>query len=250
MFRSLGGAIGAEPNPHLIAERAVRATVKDGQAMQLRVHELAKELGVSSRDLLLACSEYGEFVKSASSGLPPRIVEKLRADLGSRSHRFNAQDYGNSARTHSLADVGDGGFASAYEKARGASRISTYKSHEPGAIETAIYRYAINPGRVKKGRHTPEERDRAERLTRWWASTWLPDVVDWIELSHGEHRDVAVRLSQLGLTAADAALKLGFGRIDPIRAPIFERVASGTLGFKDAVLQVREFRLREQASGS
>ena len=126
------------------------------------------------------------------------------------------KDYGNSARTHSLADVGDGGFASAYEKARGASRISTYKSHEPGAIEIAILaRYAINPGRVKKGRHTPEERDRAERLTRWWASTWLPDVVDWIELSHGEHRDVAVRLSQLGLTAADAALKLGFGRIDP-----------------------------------
>ncbi len=115
----------------------------------------------------------------------------------------------------------------------------------------AIYRCAINPGRLKKRPYTPEERDRAERSTRRWASTWLPDVVDWIELSRGDHPDAAVRLSQLGLSAADAALKLGYGRIDdPTRDTIFDRVANGILGFNDAVRQVRDFRLRQQASGS
>jgi translation initiation factor IF-2 len=37
-----------------------------------RVHELAKELGVTAREILVACSSYGEFVKSASSTLEAR----------------------------------------------------------------------------------------------------------------------------------------------------------------------------------
>jgi Translation initiation factor IF-2, N-terminal region len=232
-----------------IDDQTVRNS-KGWAALELRVHELAKELGVTAKEVLRACNDYGEFVKSASSTLPPRLVQKLREDLGSRSNRISARNYGNSAEARSRTDLGDGGFAASYEKPRRASRRPAHTNHKPGAIKEAIYRYAIDPGRARKGRYTPEEEDRAERLTMAWASRWLPDVIRWIEVSSGAHWDVAARLSEAGLSAADAALKLGFNRIDVTRDTIFDRIVNGTIGFNDAVRQVKEFRRTEQASGS
>lgn len=45
---------------------------------KVRVHELAKELGVPSKELLARLSEMGEFVKSASSTLQAPVAAKLR----------------------------------------------------------------------------------------------------------------------------------------------------------------------------
>jgi hypothetical protein len=216
---------------------------------KVRVHELAKELGVTSKEVLLKCSEYGEFIKSASSTLPPRLVRKLREDFGARLNRISAQDYGASADVSHPTVVDDGGFAAAYERARRASRPATM-FHKPGAIENAIYRYAIDARRTKRGSYTPEERDRAERLTKRWAGTWLSDLTDWIRVSGGEHAELAVRFSREGLTPADVERHIGFGRIDPNQDTIFNRVARGALGFKDAVRQVKDLRRSERTTGT
>jgi translation initiation factor IF-2 len=48
----------------------------------LRVHELAKELGVSSKDLLAALDQMGVSGKSASSSVPEDLVPRLRASGG------------------------------------------------------------------------------------------------------------------------------------------------------------------------
>src|SRR5690625_5313569 len=45
---------------------------------KLRVHELAKELGVESKTVLAKLNELGEFVKSASSTVEAPVVRKLR----------------------------------------------------------------------------------------------------------------------------------------------------------------------------
>ncbi|WP_127571071.1 translation initiation factor IF-2 [Georgenia faecalis] len=45
---------------------------------KVRVHELAKELGVDSKTVLAKLSELGEFVKSASSTVEAPVVRKLR----------------------------------------------------------------------------------------------------------------------------------------------------------------------------
>src|SRR6185312_13353427 len=47
-------------------------------AGKARVHELAKELNVSSKDVLAKLSELGEFVKSASSTVEAPVARKLR----------------------------------------------------------------------------------------------------------------------------------------------------------------------------
>ena len=46
---------------------------------KLRVHELAKQLGVTSKELLATLKEQGEFVKTASSTIEPPVVKKMQA---------------------------------------------------------------------------------------------------------------------------------------------------------------------------
>ena len=47
-------------------------------AGKARVHELAKELGVTSKELLNKLAEQGEYVKSASSTVEAPVARRLR----------------------------------------------------------------------------------------------------------------------------------------------------------------------------
>ncbi|HXF36628.1 MAG TPA: translation initiation factor IF-2 N-terminal domain-containing protein, partial [Actinomycetota bacterium] len=48
----------------------------------MRVHELAKELGVTSKELLAALEEMGFGGRTASSSVPDEAVPRLRASGG------------------------------------------------------------------------------------------------------------------------------------------------------------------------
>jgi hypothetical protein len=122
---------------------------------KVRVHELAKELGVTTKEILVACSSYGEFVKSSSSTLEAHLARRLRADLGGRTNSISARDYGVSADISHATVVDDGGFGASYERARRESRSTSSGSHKPEAIESAIYRYVIDTHRTKRGGYTP-----------------------------------------------------------------------------------------------
>ncbi|OLF06087.1 translation initiation factor IF-2 N-terminal domain-containing protein, partial [Actinophytocola xanthii] len=47
-------------------------------AGKARVHELAKELGVTSKEVLAKLKDLGEFVKSASSTVEAPVARRLR----------------------------------------------------------------------------------------------------------------------------------------------------------------------------
>ncbi|MGH3911040.1 MAG: translation initiation factor IF-2 N-terminal domain-containing protein, partial [Pseudonocardiaceae bacterium] len=47
-------------------------------AGKARVHELAKELGVTSKEVLSKLADLGEYVKSASSTVEAPVARKLR----------------------------------------------------------------------------------------------------------------------------------------------------------------------------
>ena len=49
---------------------------------KVRVHELAKELGVESKVVLAKLKEMGEFVKSASSTVEPPVVKRFSDQFG------------------------------------------------------------------------------------------------------------------------------------------------------------------------
>ncbi|ATL69115.1 translation initiation factor IF-2 [Nocardia terpenica] len=54
-------------------------------AGKARVHELAKELGVTSKELLATLKEQGEFVKSASSTVEAPVARRLRESFAAKS---------------------------------------------------------------------------------------------------------------------------------------------------------------------
>ncbi|MFE7801896.1 translation initiation factor IF-2 [Nocardia sp. NPDC057440] len=58
-------------------------------AGKARVHELAKELGVTSKELLAKLKEQGEFVKSASSTVEAPVARRLRESVAAKSAPAN-----------------------------------------------------------------------------------------------------------------------------------------------------------------
>ncbi|MBB5911476.1 translation initiation factor IF-2 [Nocardia transvalensis] len=58
-------------------------------AGKARVHELAKELGVTSKQLLATLKEQGEFVKSASSTVEAPVARRLRESFSAKSTPSN-----------------------------------------------------------------------------------------------------------------------------------------------------------------
>lgn len=58
-------------------------------AGKARVHELAKELGVTSKELLATLKEQGEFVKSASSTVEAPVARRLRESFAAKSAPTN-----------------------------------------------------------------------------------------------------------------------------------------------------------------
>lgn len=56
---------------------------------KVRVHELAKELNITSKDALAKLQELGEFVRSASSTIEPPVARKLRSAYPSASAAGN-----------------------------------------------------------------------------------------------------------------------------------------------------------------
>ena len=58
---------------------------------KVRVHELAKELGITSKEALNKLQEMGEFVRSASSTIEPPVVKKLRAAYADAAPKKSAE---------------------------------------------------------------------------------------------------------------------------------------------------------------
>ncbi|TQF66993.1 translation initiation factor IF-2 [Rhodococcus spelaei] len=66
-------------------------------AGKARVHELAKELGVTSKELLARLKEQGEFVKSASSTVEAPVARRLRESFPSAKSSAAAAEAGSTA---------------------------------------------------------------------------------------------------------------------------------------------------------
>ncbi|MEE9243281.1 MAG: translation initiation factor IF-2 N-terminal domain-containing protein, partial [Mycobacterium sp.] len=65
-------------------------------AGKARVHELAKELGVTSKEVLARLNDQGEFVKSASSTVEAPVARRLRQSFGGpKPATENAKSSGN-----------------------------------------------------------------------------------------------------------------------------------------------------------
>ena len=98
---------------------------------KLRVHELAKELGITSKELMGHLKEAGEFVKSSSSSLEPPVVRQMR-------EKFAAAPKTKKAETKPAAKAPKPSAAKPRaKKADAAPKPASRKSAEGGAPKPA-----------------------------------------------------------------------------------------------------------------
>ena len=109
---------------------------------KLRVHELAKQLGVTSKELLATLKDQGEFVKTASSTIEPPVVKKMRA-------YYEAQDGDGAAKKD--------GEAKASAKPAGAAK--------PGAPKPAASKRAAKPAVPKPAAAKPAAKPAGDKTT-------------------------------------------------------------------------------------
>ncbi|MGY4868492.1 translation initiation factor IF-2 [Mycolicibacterium elephantis] len=86
-----------------------------------RVHELAKELGVTSKEVLARLSEQGEFVKSASSTVEAPVARRLRESFGG----------GKAAEEKKVKADGNGAPAKAAKAAKAPAKSAAPKPAAP-----------------------------------------------------------------------------------------------------------------------
>ena len=102
-------------------------------AGKARVHELAKELGVTSKEVLARLNEQGEFVKSASSTVEAPVARRLRESFGgAKTAAEKVKVDGNGSPAKAAATK------AAPEKAAGPKPAAPAAPAEPAAAPPAV----------------------------------------------------------------------------------------------------------------
>ena len=112
---------------------------------KLRVHELAKQLGVTSKELLATLKEQGEFVKTASSTIEPPVVKKMRA-------HYEAQSGGDDAAEKKQDNKPAKGAAKSTAKASAPKPGAKSAAPKPGAEAPKPGAKAAAPKRAHRPR--------------------------------------------------------------------------------------------------
>lgn len=121
---------------------------------KLRVYELAKQLGVTSKELLATLKEQGEFVKTASSTIEPPVVKKMRA-------HYEAQSGGDA--TEGKADKAEKA-AKPAKPGQGNAKKPASSAPKPGqGAQGGAKSAAPKPGAPKPGAQAPKPSDAAPK---------------------------------------------------------------------------------------
>jgi hypothetical protein len=235
----------------------------------MRVHELAAELGWTSRQLIAELCRRGEYVTSAASALEAPVVRNIRRDFAvisekpDRDASVAADTYGNSAerRVHEGPDD-DFAAAVARAKSRTAPRgPGSRPSHwRPVILQTLLDEVIVprRPGHLDEpdGGYFRWEVKQAAKLNAEWAEARLNGlegddtvVTEWIRLSGGDRPHLAADLSQAGISPDEARLHIGYGgRIDLRWPNLYQRFRDGNMNRSEVVAAVRQCR-RNNAAG-
>lgn len=202
----------------------------DGGLMhsKVRVHELAKELALSSQQLLARLAELGEFVKSPSSQIEESAVRRIRDDFASTS-RSSSQ-----TAPHPPAlrfESRPSGVAGRPMVRSGRPRREWYRGPEPAELTTMILDRVVIRRRSPSGsrpggqcRYFEDEVKDAQVLANEWAGALLEgmstaDIVGWMQLAEPP---ISVR----------QALVLHHARISADDPDLSDRDRGPSLGFR------------------
>lgn len=240
----------------------------------MRVYELARQLGWSPKQLMQVLNERGEYVNSPMNKVEAPVARLILRDLAAQPDTPGTTDadavldttmFGRSAATTALNETGPS-FAADLAQIRSAS--SPAKSL-PGAkakwlppILRVLLDEIIVPNRREDLGPPADglsyyhwEIGKAKALQKEWARQQLvglegndDTIVEWIRLTgDGQRPYLATNLTLSGITAQEAALRLSYGRLDPLRDTIFRRYSDNRISKTEAVAEVHSWRRNRQA---
>ena len=118
---------------------------------KLRVHELAKELGITSKELMGRLKEAGEFVKSSSSSLEPPVVRSMREKFAAAKPKADAKPAPKKPSAPKGGAKPSAPKPAAAPKAPAAPKPSAAKAPKPGAAPKAPAPAPGTPSAPKPG---------------------------------------------------------------------------------------------------
>lgn len=175
-----------------------------------RVHELAKELGKSSKDIMTKLAEMGEFVKSPSSTIEAPAAQKIRSQFAGRlsaspPQNPTAAQYGSAASLFQARPP-----AGVPRPVR--PRREWYRGPELGELTTLILDGVVihqrSPFSSKPGgsiRYFADEVSDAQALIAKWANALFEgltpqEIVIWMQVASEVNGEMAIKFHRCGLT--------------------------------------------------
>jgi Translation initiation factor IF-2, N-terminal region len=239
----------------------------------MRVHELARQLGWTPKQLMQVLNERGEYVKSPMNKIEAPVVRSILRDFAAQPETPTATEadtvldptmFGRSAATTAADETGSS-FAAALARVRSAPSPANSPPGAPAKWLPPILRALLDeimvPNRREDlgpptdgGPYYPWEMGKAKALHKEWARQQLlglngndDTVIEWIRLTgDGQRPYLATNLAQSGITAQEAALRLSYGRLDPLRDTIFSRYSDHRISKTEAVAEVYRWRRNQQ----
>lgn len=182
---------------------------------KVRVFELAKELGISSKDLIRKLAEQGEFVKSASSTLEAPVVVRMKRVMSGNSPTPRAQRRStpgnNPFARQAWSDRPLGPQQQRPSRSRGAARHSpSGTARNSPELDEAARIFGVDPSVLKPAR--------TGRGISSQADPWLLALIDpaekrqWLNAGLTEN-DLAVvkQCRQIGMTPEDLLVAFPHG---------------------------------------
>lgn len=127
---------------------------------KLRVHELAKELGITSKELMGHLKEAGEFVKSSSSSLEPPVVRQMREKFAAapKTKKADAKPAAKAPKPSAAKPAAKKAAATAEATAEAAPKAAAPKADapKPGAPKPAAAAKSAPKPRAKKPEGAPK----------------------------------------------------------------------------------------------
>ena len=127
---------------------------------KLRVHELAKELGITSKELMGHLKEAGEFVKSSSSSLEPPVVRQMREKFAAapKTKKADAKPAAKAPKPSAAKPAAKKAAAPAEATAEAAPKAAAPKADapKPGAPKPAAAAKSAPKPRAKKPEGAPK----------------------------------------------------------------------------------------------
>ena len=207
----------------------------------MRVHELAAELGVSSKDVLQAAAVCKLFLKSASTVMRDDDVDRLRAHFGwpKPAVRPPLRPLGppparRPTRSPWPAAPGD---AQGWAPISPPPRSPRY-GQKLGSLAQFFFDRDIFPSRTTRdlGGPTVAEAERANANAVSWVSEMFTDAEARMWLKHHPHipASVAAAFRRVGISPEQAALRPWYGKLNPERRSLVERVCMNEISVEQA----------------